>query len=234
MLFGVLSQPRWPYLHAGDEFIARDLHLAAILHARARRDQGTRSGLFARLGQDVLLQPRRNVEWQGAESLQFRPNRRDQANLFGLQQQAKRPNNGKAKLGGQAARGFIVEQDEVRLGLQRQCKSLALARSQEGFERSCAEWLAKLPDLEPFGQRAARQFARDSGRYQNGRVEDLPHQVKFAEVVEGHNWAGVRDDPQLELSDLLHFRPPLFLGHVEKGNAQVGRVLDESDSRHPY
>lgn len=95
----------------------------------------------------------RGEMWNGRErrASSFGPNRRDQANLFGLQQQAKRPNNGKAKLGGQAARGFIVEQDEVRLGLQRQCKSLALARSQEGFERSCAEWLAKLPDLEPFG-----------------------------------------------------------------------------------
>jgi hypothetical protein len=28
MLFGVFSQSRWPYLHAGDEFIAGNLHLA--------------------------------------------------------------------------------------------------------------------------------------------------------------------------------------------------------------
>ena len=191
-------------------------------------------GLLARLGQDVFLQPRRNVEGQGAKGLQFWPDRWNQTCLFGLQQHAKRPNDGKAKLGGQAARGFVVQKDEVCLGLQRQCQSLAFARSQKSFERSGAEWLANLPNLEPFGQRAASEFTRHSGRDENGAVENLPQQVKFAEVVEGHDWAGVRDDPQLELSHLVHFRPPLFLSHVEEGDPQIGGMLDEGDSRHPH
>lgn len=217
-----------------DEFLARNLPLVAIFHARARRDQGTRGGLFARLGQDVFPQTRRNVEGQGAKGLQFWPNRRNQASLFGLQQQTKRTNNGQAKLAGQAARGFVVQQDEVCLSLQRQCQSLAFARSQESFERSCAEWLTKPSDLEPLGQRAASEFARHSGRDENGGVEDLPQQIKFAEVAKSHYWACVRDDPQLELSHLIHFRPPLFLGHVEERDAQGGGVLDEGDSRHPH
>ena len=57
----------------GMNSIARDLHLAAILHTRAGRDQGTRSDLLARLGQDVFLQTQRNVEGQGAKGLQFWP-----------------------------------------------------------------------------------------------------------------------------------------------------------------
>lgn len=190
--------------------------------------------LFARLGQDVLVQTRRNVEWQGAKGLQPWPDGWNQASLFGLQEQAKRANEGQAKLGGQTARGFVVQKDEVCLGLQRQCQSLAFARSQESFKRSGAEWLAKLADLEPFGQRAASEFARHGGRDENDAVENLSQQVKFAKVGEGDDWAGIRDDPQLELSHLVHFRLPFLLGHVEERDAQVGSVLNEGDSRHPY
>lgn len=67
----------------------------------------------------------------------------------------------------------------------------------------------------------------------NGGVEDLPQQVKFAEVIERHDWACVRDDPQLELSHPIDFRLPLLLGHVEERDAQGGGVLDEGDARHP-
>jgi hypothetical protein len=107
--------------------------------------------LFPGVSQDGLIKMRRNVKRQGAQLIEPRPDLADQTGFLSLQKKAQSSHERLAQGRREPARGFIVQEDEIRSVFQGQGNRFTFAGAERGLENLWADRVSKRSYLNPIG-----------------------------------------------------------------------------------